>query len=251
MQKTTTYLLPKGKKNSKNLLVEQYYYIVPYVARKILRRIPKSISLDELISAGNLGLIDAAKKFNKDKNVSFQTYAKYRINGAILDELRGVDWYSRTIRKKVQNIEKAITKVEKRESRSATSEEIAKELNIDIEDYFKDLKQINGATVLSLDHLIHNNQNSSDKSLSFKDQVKDENYVSPEEEYRNKELKNILVKTIKTLSEKEQLVVSLYYFDELTLKEIGKTLDLTESRVCQLHTALILKLKTRIESFCK
>ncbi len=238
--------IKKTKKNYETLLIEQYQYLVSYIAKKTYRKLPNSVYLDDLISAGNIGLIDAAKKFDKDKNVSFQTYAKYRIKGAILDELRDMDFYSRNMRQKVQDIEKAIAKIEKKEQREAKEEEIAKELNISIETYFDMLNQINNATVLSLEQVLYT---SSENDLRLKDKIKDEDKNSPEEKYADKELKSILTEIIKSLPEKDQLLISLYYFEGLKLKDIGKVLNLTESRVSQLHTVLILKLKKKVNFF--
>jgi RNA polymerase sigma factor for flagellar operon FliA len=229
----------------KNII--EYAYLVKHIASRFAMRLPSSVLFGELISAGSLGLIDAVDKFDTSKHVSLKTYAQYRIKGAILDELRSMDPYSRSMRKKIQDITKAVKTVEDRKGSPASDEEIAGELEVSLESYYDMLTGIHGATVLRLDEFIKTKKNDTYSKTSFQSGIKgDEN---PADCFDREELKAVLARTIRTLTEKEQMVVSLYYYDELTLKEIGEVLTLTESRICQIHTAILVKLKAGLQDY--
>ncbi len=227
--------------------IVEYAYLVKHIAARFAMRLPSSVFFNELISAGSLGLIDAVDKFDPSKHVSLKTYAQYRIKGAILDELRSMDPYSRSMRKKIQNITKAVKAVEDQKSAPASDEEISKELGVSLEAYYDMLTNIHGASVLSLDEFIKTKKNDTYSKTRFQAGVKGED--NPADHFDKEEFKYILAQTIKTLTEKEQMVVSLYYYDELTLKEIGEVLSLTESRICQIHTAILVKLKARLQNY--
>ncbi len=224
--------------------IVEYAYLVKHIAYRFARRLPTSVLFDELISAGSLGLIDAVDKFDHSKHVSLKTYAQYRIKGAILDELRSMDTYSRSMRKKIQDITKATKKIEDQKGSTATDLEICESLGVDLTTYQDMLTNIHGAAVLSLDEFIKTKKNDTFSQTRFQSGIKGED--NPADQFDREELKAVLAKTIQTLSEKEQMVVSLYYYDELTLKEIGEVLSLTESRICQIHTAVMIKLKARL-----
>ncbi|MCP4722073.1 MAG: FliA/WhiG family RNA polymerase sigma factor [Desulfobacteraceae bacterium] len=224
--------------------IVEYAYLVKHIAYRFARRLPSSVLFDELISAGSLGLIDAVDKFDHSKHVSLKTYAQYRIKGAILDELRSMDTYSRSMRKKIQDITKATKKIEDEKGSPATDLEICESLEVDLETFQDMLTNIHGAAVLSLDEFIKTKKNDSFSQTSFQSGIKGED--NPADHFDREELKAVLAKTIQTLTKKEQMVVSLYYYDELTLKEIGEVLSLTESRICQIHTAVLVKLKARL-----
>jgi len=228
-------------------LIIRHAPLVKRIAAKMAMRLPSSVVFDELISAGCLGLIDAIDKFDPERDVSLETYAEFRIRGAILDELRSLDWYSRSMRKKIRDIEKAVTSVETREGRFAEDWEIAKELGMDLELYFKQLSNIHGAALLSMDEFIKNKDNQSSTQNTFQEKIKSKE--DPSRRLFREELKQEIAKAIRTLSEKEQLVISLYYQDELTLSEIGTILKLTESRICQIHTNALIKLKNRLRMY--
>ena len=229
--------------------IVEYAYLVRHIASRFAMRLPSSVLFDELMSAGSLGLIDAVDKFDPSKHVSLKTYAQYRIKGAILDELRSMDTYSRSMRKKIQDINEAVKRIEDEKGAAAEDEEIAKALGVDLETYQKMLADIHGSAVLSLDEFIRTKKNDTYSQTRFQAGIKaDEN---PADDFDRAELKQVLADTIRTLSEKEQMVVSLYYYDELTLKEIGEVLSLTESRICQIHSAVLVKLKTRLEDYGK
>lgn len=227
--------------------IVEYAYLVRHIASRFAMRLPSSVLFDELMSAGSLGLIDAVDKFDPDKHVSLKTYAQYRIKGAILDELRSMDTYSRSMRKKIQDITRATKKIEDEKGAPAEDREICKELGVDLETYQNMLTDIHGAAVLSLDEFIKTKKNDSYSQTRFQSGVKGED--NPADHFDRAELKHVLAETIKTLTEKEQIIVSLYYFDELTLKEIGEVLSLTESRICQIHTAVLIKLRSRLEDY--
>lgn len=227
----------------------EYSYLVKHIAARFAMRLPSSVFFDELVSAGSLGLIDAVDKFDVSKHVSFKTYAQYRIKGAILDELRNMDTYSRSMRKKIQDITRAVKTIEDEKGSYATDEDICRELGVALETYYDMLTDIHGASVLSLDEFIRTKQNDTYSATRFQSGI--QGSENPADCFDREELKSVLAQTIKTLTQKEQIVVSLYYFDELTLKEIGEVLTLTESRICQIHTAILVKLKARLQDYFK
>ena len=227
--------------------IVEYAYLVKHIAARFAMRLPSSVFFDELTSAGSLGLIDAVDKFDPSKHVSLKTYAQYRIKGAILDELRSMDPYSRSMRKKIQNITKAIKTIEDQKNAPAGDVEISEALGVSLDAYYNMLTSIHGASVLSLDEFIKTKKNDTYSRTRFQAGVKGED--NPADHFDKEELKRVVAQTIKTLTEKEQMVVSLYYYDELTLKEVGEVLSLTESRICQIHTAILVKLKTRLQNY--
>lgn len=222
-------------------------YLVKQIAAKFAMKVPSNVLFDELVSAGSLGLIDAVDKFNPDKHVSFKTYARYRIKGAILDELRSMDTYSRTLRKKVQDVSRAVKAVEDRKGAPPEETEIADELDIDLETYHDMLADIHGATVLSLDEFIRTKQSNSVSETRFAAGIKGKE--NPADLFDREELKNVFAEAVKNLSEKERMVVSLYYYDDLTLKEIGEVLSLTESRICQIHAGIMVRMKSLLQHY--
>lgn len=234
-------------KDEREEMIVKYAYLVNYVANRMARRLPPSVIKDELVSAGCLGLIDAVDKYDASKNVNFKTYAQHRIKGAILDELRNMDWYSRSMRKKIQNIEKAVRVVETRHKRSSDENEVAEELGVTLEQYHKMLTEIHAASLLSLDAFIRNSNTNSSSTSTFQDNLHSSD--DPADNIMMGELKLVLAKAVKSLGKKEQIVISLYYYEELTLKEIGNVLDLTESRICQIHTMSLIKLKARLQTY--
>ncbi len=224
----------------------EYAFLVKQIASSFARKLPSSVLFDELISAGSLGLIDAVDKFNPDKHTTLKTYAQYRIRGAILDELRSMDKYSRSVRKKIQDLAAAKKRLEDNNVNTPSDEEIADELGVSIDEYNDTLTQIHGATILSMDTFLKtkNNETSAETRFLSSLKVKD----TPSEEFDREELKALLTDAISSLNEKEKLVVSLYYYEELTLKEIGEVLNLTESRICQIHTSILNKLKSKLKT---
>lgn len=228
-------------------MIVQYAYLVKYFAGRMAMRIPSHVVFEELVSAGCLGLIDAVDRFDPSKDVDLKTYASYRIKGAILDELRSMDWYSRSMRKKIQEIEKAVQSVGARVGRPPEDWEVAEEMGVALEEYFKMVSDIHGVSLLSLDEYIKGDDNDSITKKSFWDRVlSNEN---PADDFDKGELKQVVAEAIMALTEKERKVISLYYYDELTLKEIGQVLNLTESRICQIHTMTLIKLKAKLKGY--
>ena len=223
-------------------LVIKYAPLVKYIAERMAIRLPPNISREELISAGIVGLIDALDKFNSAMGIKFQTYAEHRIKGAMLDELRKMDWIPRSIRKDIHRIEDAITAVKYRLGREPEDHEVAQEMNIDIDSYYKMTSKAQGITLVSLDKVMPDGS-----TPKFTRQAS--NTPSPFDELKIKELKKIISRALVSLSKKEQLVISLYYYDELTLKEIARVLDLTESRISQIHSKAILRLRAKLRSY--
>lgn len=247
--KTTFYQNPKRKmtKKEREALIVQYAPFVKYIAGKMAMKVPPNISIDELISAGTLGLVDAVNKFEPEREIQFKTYAEFRIKGAILDELRGMDQFSRSIRKKIQMLEEAISNADAKLGRPAEDTEVAEEMGIEIEEYYELLAGVQGYSILSLDEFIKDGSNNSESHESYKNQIKGDK--TPIHHIDRMELRRVIANALKTLTLKEQMVVSLYYYDELTLKEIGSVMDLTESRISQIHTKAIIKLKMRLKSY--
>jgi len=231
----------------RDAMITGYAPLVKHIAGRMAMRIPSSISFDELISAGCLGLIDAIDRYDPSKEVDLKTYAAYRIKGAILDELRSMDWYSRSMRKKIQEIEKALVIVEAREGRPAEDGEVAQQIGLSLEDYYKLLSNIHGIGLFSLDEYIKDEDNDSLTKKSFQERILSDD--DPAQNVVKNELKQHLAEAVQALTEKEQMVISLYYYEELTLKEIGHILDLTESRICQIHTLALIKLKTKMKGY--
>ncbi|MDY0219629.1 MAG: FliA/WhiG family RNA polymerase sigma factor [Desulfobacterium sp.] len=233
--------------SDREAMIVEYAFLVRRIAARFARRLPSSVLFDELVSAGSLGLIDAVDKFDPGKHVSLKTYAQYRIKGAILDELRSMDPYSRSMRKKIQDISRAIKEVEEKKGGAASDDEVALALEVSLEDYYDMLTDIHGATILNLDAFIKTGDNDTSSRTRFESGLKGGD--TPADLLGREELKAVLAKTIATLTEREQLVVSLYYYEELTLREIGEVMTLTESRICQIHTAILIKLKARIKGY--
>ncbi len=233
--------------SQREAMIRKYAYLVKYIAGRVASRLPANVAFDELVSAGSLGLIDAVDKFDPEKGVGLKTYAQYRIKGAILDELRSMDWYSRSMRKKIQDVEAAVKRIEAREERPSTDIEVAEELGVPLEKYYKNLSDIHSAAILSLDACIRNDDGDEGSGSTFSEGIRSED--DPSNSVMKKELKHVLVDAIGRLTEKEQTVISLYYYEEMTLKEIGKIMDLTESRICQIHTQSLIKLRSRIRRY--
>ncbi len=237
-----------GKDNAwRDAMITKYAYFVRRIASRFMTRIPSNVLFDDLVSAGSLGLIDAVNKFDHYKHVNFKTYAQYRIKGAILDELRSMDVYSRSMRKKIKDIAKAVKKVEDENNSPADASDIAEQMGIDLDTYFDMLTDIHCASILSLDSFIKSGRNNYTSDTRF--QSKLIGNETPADHLNREEIKSALSNAIETLKEKEQIVVSLYYYEELTLKEIGEVLSLTESRICQIHAEILIKMKTKLTDY--
>lgn len=230
-------------------MIKKYAPLIKYIAHRLAMRLPSSVSIEDLMSAGILGLIDAISKFDSKKKVKFETYAEYRIRGAMLDELRSLDWVPRSVRHKASQIEKLIEKLENEKGGAVRDEEIASAMGLSIEEYYEEMKEIQGISLLDMKEIKKNHANLSDDEIL--QLLLDDEKSNPYNDLSLKEMKVFLVQAIQELSEKERQIISLYYYEELTLKEIGEVLNLTESRICQLHNSIILKLRAKLKRLMK
>jgi RNA polymerase sigma factor FliA len=224
-----------------NELVSHYMPLVEYHVRRVVSHLPKSVSKQEVTSLGLMGLVDALEKFNSDRDLKFDTYASFRIRGAIIDGLRKEDWLPRSVREKAKQIEKATLTLEQNLNRKPSSKEIAKELDITEHEVDEVIKDSLFANMLSIDEKVDDESDSNSEGIGFT--LPDKQVVLPEQQLVQKEKVEELAVAITKLNEKEQLVISLFYHQELTLTEIGDVLGLTTSRISQIHSRAIVKLK--------
>jgi RNA polymerase sigma factor for flagellar operon FliA len=229
--------------------VNQYAPLVKYVAGKIAIGMPQNVDFDDLVGYGVFGLLDAIEKFDPDKDIKFKTYAVTRIRGAIFDELRSIDWVPRSVRQKAKELERIIGRLETRLGRSASDDEIAQELGIDVKELHSLILKISGASILSLSDVWYVGD-ESDK-VSVMESIESPKSLNPDIIVEREEIKNIIVQAISELPDKEKKVLILYYYEDLTLKEIGEVLQVTESRISQLHTKAILRLRSKLMNIKK
>ncbi len=230
----------------KEQIVLEHGALIRYIVNRIAVRLPSHIDLDDLHNTGVIGLIDAIDKYDPDKNCKFKTYAEFRIKGAILDQLRSLDWVPRSVRQKSRRLERAYGEVEQRLGRSASDEEVADSLGLQIEKFHELMNQVRGISMVNLEEIRGGGQDG-DRSGTFADIVEDVHSENPFASLKLAEQRNIVADTIGTLPEKERLVVSFYYYDDLNMKEIGNILGITESRVCQIHTKAMLRLRAKLK----
>ena len=227
-------------------IVKEFSPMIKYVANRIALRLPPHIEVDDLISVGAIGLMDAIEKYDPDKNCKFKTYAEFRIKGAILDQLRSLDWVPRSVRQKSRKLERAYGEVEQRLGRSASTDEVADSLGLQIDKFHELLNQVRGISLVNLEEIRGTNADG-DRAGTFADIVEDVHSENPFATLKLTETKQVIAQTIATLPEKERLVVSLYYYEDLNMKEIGGILGITESRVCQIHTKSVLRLRAKLK----
>ena len=232
---------------NREAVVVEYSPMVKYVANRIALRLPSHIEVEDLVSVGVLGLIDAIEKYDPARGAKFKTYAEFRVRGAILDELRSMDWVPRSIRQKASQVDAVTQKLQAKFGRPPEDEEVAKELGVSLGQFFDTLDETRSMPVLSLDDLNIVKETGGQQSLL--DCLAGKVDADPQVQFRLNELKEIIAKTIDTLPEKERLVISLYYYKELTMSEIGVVLNVTESRVSQIHSKTMFRLRTRLKAF--
>ncbi len=232
--------------STRERLVSEYAPLIKYIAQKIAARLPANIELDDLISSGVIGLMDAIEKYDSSRDNKFKTYAEFRIRGAILDELRAQDWVPRSVREKAKMLERCYNKIEQVRGRQATDEEVCAELSISQEEYHDLLNQVRSVSLLSYDDL--SSFSKADKRSLHGFSEAGTRAPTPFSEVNVASVKRLIAEAINDLPEKQRLVLSLYYYEDLNLKEIGRVLDVTESRVSQLHTQAILRLKGRLRT---
>jgi RNA polymerase sigma factor for flagellar operon FliA len=234
-----------GSKVAKDKLLVEYSHLVKYTTQRLAVNLPPYVDRDDLYSSGIMGLIKAVDTFEPERGLKFETYAGHKIRGAVLDELRALDWVPRSVRQKSRELQKVFTKLENRLGRSPYDDEVCEELGVSIGEYEQILAEVTPTTITSLDEMV-GDQFSDSKEMRVIDQVEDPDSVNPLKELGFDEIKGILKGAIADLPEKERLVVALYHYEELTLKEIGAVLELTESRVSQIHSKAMMKLRSRL-----
>ncbi len=233
-------------KNARERLVLAYSPLVKYVAGKMGSGLPSYVDDADLISYGLTGLISAIERFEPSREIKFETYAMSRIKGAIIDELRSMDWVPRSVRMKAREFERANAKLEHKLHRAPSDQELSAELGVTIEELQEHIQQISNSAVIALDEL-WSVSDSSGGQVSLLDTLEDPNAADPEKSYDAVNVKEQIAEAISRLPEREKLVVALYYYENLTLREIGEVLGVTESRVSQLHTKAVLRLKSRLQ----
>lgn len=229
----------------KDEIILEYAPLVRYIAQKIASRLPPNIELDDMISCGVIGLMDAIEKFDPSRDNKFKTYAEFRIRGAILDELRSQDWVPRSVREKAKIVEKAYAQLEKDLGRPASDEEMCEHLKCSLEEFHELINKSKSVSLMNIDDAAAMSKGDKKLMVSLMETSRGAN---PQTAVGYKRAQEIIKEGIKTLPEKQRLVLSLYYFEDLNLKEIGQVLDVTESRVSQLHTQAILKLKAKLRN---
>ncbi len=232
-------------KVAKDKLLVEYAHLVKYIGNRIAINLPASVDRDDIVSSGILGLIKAVETFEPERGFKFETYASHKIRGAILDELRALDWVPRSVRQKSKDLQKVYVKLENELGRIPYDDEVCEELNITIETYENMLSDVAPSTIISLEEIMPD-RSSDSKEIRLIDTIEDPGSENPLRALGFAEVKMVLKETIENLPEKEKLVVALYHFEELTLKEIGAVLEISESRVSQIHSKAILKLRSRL-----
>jgi RNA polymerase sigma factor FliA len=225
----------------RNILMEHYLHLVRYNAERIHVKLPDEVELDDLMSAGIFGLMDAINAFDLDRGVKFETYCAPRIRGAILDELRSMDWVPRLVRSRAHKLDGATKQLEVELGRAPTNEEVAKRLKVPMGEFEKMAKDASAVGLVSLSRKWF--ETDSNKDVREIDILEDKRGANPVREIQRKDLKELITKG---LSRAERLIIILYYFEEMTMKEIGATLDLSESRVSQMHSSILARLKAQM-----
>jgi len=228
-------------------LILHYAPLVKYVAGRVSSGLPPSVEFNDLMSYGVFGLLDAIDKYDPDRGIKFETYAIARIKGAIIDELRADDWVPRSVRFKARELERAYVALEGELRRIPTDEEVARKLSITMSEYNNLLSKLSFISLVALDELWTVSGDRPDK-ISLADTVEDVKVKDPSQTFELEEMKDIIADAINRLPERERTVVALYYYEGLTMREIGEVLTVTESRVCQMHTKAILRLRARLGS---
>ena len=231
-------------KSAKDRLLIHYAPLVKFVAGRVAVGLPQSIDQADLVSYGMFGLIDAIEKFDLERKIKFETYAIARIKGAIIDELRAIDWVPRSVRAKARIVEKAYQKLEAKLLRTPTDKEIADELGITDKELQTIFSRISFIGVVAFDEVISNGD-KGDGAVSFGDTIAGKR-ASSTNSFEREETKRMLAQAINRLGDREKVVLTLYYYEGLTLAEIGDVLGVTESRVCQIHTKAVLQLKSKL-----
>ncbi|MDA8083612.1 MAG: FliA/WhiG family RNA polymerase sigma factor [Nitrospiraceae bacterium] len=240
------YDFSKGlSEEEKEEIIREFLPYIKYTASRLLWRLPPQLTIDDLISTGLIGLMDAVEKYETGKG-KLKTYAEFRIKGAMLDELRAVDWVPRSTKKKVSEIKAAHNRLEKELGRMPEDEEVAGVLELTLDEYYKTLQEASGSISFRFEDFEANG--GTDEGLNILECIPDPQARDPLSLLEDETRRALLARLIDLLPEKEKLLLSLYYWEEMTMKEIGKVMNLTEGRVCQLHTQALIRLKTKLEN---
>ena len=231
------YLKDKSNKNARDTLIVQYIYLIRYVVGRVKVTLPSTISIEDIAGYGVEGLINAIERYSPKKNTRFETYALIRIRGAILDKIRAQDFLPRSIRKKIKDVKNAQEHLKQELGRMPTTAEVASYLDMEPDKVTQILSE--DATMTS----IYDKKGSTDDSIEIIDTIEDTNKLNPQEQAEEKNVKQELERALQRLPERERIIMVLYYQENMTLKEIGETISMSESRVCQLHAQAIMKLK--------
>ncbi len=233
----------------RDFFVKQYAPLVKYVAGKVAIGMPHKVEFDDLVGFGVFGLFDAIEKYDPAKHVKFKTYAVTRIRGSIFDELRSIDWVPRSVRQKSREVEDTIRSLESRLGRAASDEEIARAMSMDVEEFQSLILKISSTSILSLNDVWYSGED--DDQISIVESIESPTSLNPDTIVEREEIKRVIVEAINELPEKEKKVLILYYYEDLTLKEIGHILGVTESRISQLHTKAIMRLRSKLTNVKK
>ena len=228
----------------RDAFIRQYMPLVKYVVGKISPSMPSSVEFDDLVGFGQFGLLDAINRYDPERNVKFKTYAVTRIRGAIFDELRQLDWVPRSVRQKSREIENAIVKLESKLGRPATDAEIAESMGISEADFQQTVMKVSLTNVLSLNDVWHSGDDAD--HISIGDSIEAPSSLNPDVIVEREEIRRVITEAINELPERERMVLVLYYHEDLTFKEIGQVLDVSESRISQLHTKANLRLRAKL-----
>jgi len=239
---TTLKSIDKNGSSYRDELITEYLPYVKRIVHRIAVHLPSTIDIDDLMNVGVIGLIQAVDRYDPSRDNKFMTYAVFRIKGAVLSELRSRDFLSRSNRRKIRDLETACLKLEQKLGREVDDEEVAKDLGIGVEQVYK-TKQMSSISFISFEELGFSSRDEKEKLLSYLVNNDDDALTLT----RLKELKEAVARAIEQLPEKEKLVISLYYLEELTMKEAGKVLNITESRVSQIHSQAILRLRAKLK----
>ena len=235
-----------GERQYRDRLILHYAPLVKYVAGRVRSGLPNNVESSDLVSYGMFGLIDAIDKFELDRKIKFETYAINRIRGAIIDELRSLDWVPRSVRSKARDLERAHAEFEVQFKRAPSEAELAQRMGITRAELAKLMSQVSFTNVVALDDITHGGADRGDK-MTLGDLLEDPRAPDPETEYETEEMKILLAEQIAELPEREKVVLTLYYYESLTLAEIGSVLGVTESRVSQIHSKSLLDLRLRMQ----
>jgi RNA polymerase sigma factor for flagellar operon FliA len=236
-----------GSRDARDRLIVHYSPLVKYVAGRVSAGLPHSIEQADLVSYGIFGLIDAIEKFDTSRNIKFETYAITRIKGSIIDELRSIDWVPRSVRAKARSVERAYAKLEAELLRTPTDAEVAQELGISDDELQAIFNQISFVGLVALDEVLSSGSGERGETTTLVDTIPDRG-DGPVAAFEVEEMKQLLATAINRLGDREKVVLTLYYYESLTLAQIGEVLGVTESRVCQIHTKAVLQLRSRLSA---